>query len=465
MNKLDTMQLVGIFLTIVMFSTIGLWSGKLIKTKSDYYVGGQRFGTLSIAGTAAGLYIGGGAVIGAAQLAFNHGFSGMYFSIGCLIALTASGLVFSKAIRHSGLQTVQEMVNTEFGKKAALLATVLGLLAFYINCITQFFSGISLITSLFPVSAFTASMATAILILLCVYMGGFLGMSLINVVKSVILMGTIVASAVYILYATDGLRLMVDAVPATHFSLFPRGMGTDLNNCASAALGIIATQTTIQVIFSAKDDRSCRNGMVIGGGLLIIVGACCVLIGMYMRMIAPETDSLQAFPQFILMHTNGFVSGAILATTLIAVATAGVSQVLAIASILLNNVYSPMRPNATTKQQLRFSRNVILAVPFITVAIINSGIDNKVLDYNFLSMGLRCAVLLLPMCAALFFPGKVSSRFAMASIVLGPTALLLSKYVIDIPIEPLFFGLIVTIIVMLLGVLDKNAQTKKSADL
>ena len=464
MNNLDTMQLLGIALTIIMFSVIGLSSGKLIKTKSDYYVGGQRFGTLSIGGTSAGLYIGGGAVIGAAQLAFNHGFSGMYFSIGCCVALALSGLVFSARIRKSGMQTVQEMVNQEFGHRAAMLATVLGLLAFYINCITQFFSGISLITSLFPVSDFAASVVTAILILVCVYMGGFLGMSLINVVKSAILMGTIIISAIFILHTTDGLSLMMGAVPETHFSLFPRGMGTDLNNFASAALGIIATQTTIQVIFSAKDDKSCRNGLLIGGGLLIIVGACCVLIGMYMRMIAPEIDSIQAFPMFVLMHTHGFIGGMVIATTLIAVATAGVSQVLAIASILLNNIYTPMRPNATTKQQLRFSRNIILAVPAITIVIVNSGIDNAVLDYNFLSMGLRCVVLLLPMCASLFFPGKVSARFAMAGIVIGPVSLLLCKYVLPIPMETLFFGLIVTTIVMLMGAADKKRSMEASAD-
>jgi len=276
-------------------------------------------------------------------------------------------------------------------------------------------------------------------------------------------MATIIVSAVFILHTTGGLNAMAEALPSGYLTAFPRGFGTELNNCLSAGLGIIATQTTIQGIFSSKDDKSCKYGFVIGASLLLVVGACCVLIGLYMRMAAPEIDSIHAFPMFVIMHTHGLVSGVIIATTLIAVATAGVSQVLAIASILMNNVYTPMKPDATTKQQLRFSRNVILAIPFITVIIINSGINNDVLDYNFLSMGLRCAVLLLPMCAALFFPGKVSTRFAMASMVMGPVALLLCKYILPLPIEPLFSGLIVTGITMGLGVADKKRTDKQEA--
>jgi len=50
----------------------------------------------------------------------------MYFSLGCFIALASSGLIFSKRVRDSGMQTVQEMVNREFGKRAEPRYTVPG---------------------------------------------------------------------------------------------------------------------------------------------------------------------------------------------------------------------------------------------------------------------------------------------------------------------------------------------------
>lgn len=457
MSNIDSMQLTGIAITIAVFAAIGILSGKRIKTKSDYYVGGRTFGTSSIAATTCGMYVGGGAVIGTAQLAFTNGFSGLYFSLGCCMALVGSGLFFSHRVRSSGHETIQEMVRGEFGQTAGILSTLLGILAFYINCISQFFSGISLIGALFPgCSVFASSLITAGLILVCVYMGGFLGMSLINVIKTAILMATVLIAAVFILFATSGLTGLAGAVPAAHLTVFPRGAGADLGNSLSVALGIMSTQPTIQAIYSAKDDKSCKVGFVIGGLLLPIVGFCCVLIGLYMRAFMPETPSLQAFPQFVISHTHGLVSGIILGTTLIAVASAGVSLVLGIASILVNNLYLRLKPQADTKGQLLFSRGVIIAILVITVIVINVGASDAVLQYNFLSMGLRCSVLFFPMCAALFFPGKVSRRCAVASIALGPVALLLGKFVIPLPFDCIFFGLMVNGTIILLGILDKK---------
>ncbi len=459
MGNIDSMQLAGILLTIAVFAAIGILSGKKIKTKSDYYVAGGRFGTISVAATTCGMYVGGGAVIGTAQLAFTNGFSGLYFSIGCCMALVCSGVFFSGRIRSSGHETIQEMVRGEFGQTAGLMATLLGILGFYINCISQFFSGISLVGALFPsFSVLTASLITAGLILVCVYMGGFLGMSLINVIKTAILAATVLIAAVFILWSTSGLSSLAGALPEEHLTAFPRGMNQDLGNALSVMLGIMSTQSTIQAIYAAKDNRSCKVGFVLGGLMLPVVGICCVLIGLYMRATAPEIPALQAFPQFIIMHTHGLVSGVILATTLIAVASAGVSLVLGIASILVNNLYLRLKPQAGTDGQLLFSRGVIIAILVITVVIINIGASDAVLQYNFLSMGLRCTVLFLPMCAALFLPGRVSRRFAIASIVLGPIALLLGKYVIPLPFDCIFLGLIVNGLIMLLGVIDQKRR-------
>ena len=464
MGNIDLMQISGIVLTVAVFAAMGILSGKRIKTKSDYYVGGRTFGTTSVAATTCGMYVGGGAVIGTAQLAFTNGFSGLYFSLGSCMALVCSGLFFSGRIRGSGHETIQEMVRSEFGQTAGMLATLLGILGFYINCISQFFSGISLIGTLFPgFSVFTSSLITAGLILVCVYMGGFLGMSLINVVKTAILMSTVLVAAVFILVTTSGLDTLTTQLPAAHLTVFPRGASQDLGSGLSTMLGIMCTQSTIQAIYAAKDNRSCRVGFVLGGLLLPVVGICCVLIGLYMRAAAPEIPSLQAFPQFVIMHTHGLVSGVILGTTLIAVASAGVSLVLGIASILVNNLYLRLKPQADTRGQLLFSRGVIIAILVITVIIINVGASDAVLQYNFLSMGLRCLVLLFPMCASLFLPGRVSRRFAIASIILGPVALLLGKYVIPLPFDCIFFGLMVNGAIMLIGLADQKLRGRKAS--
>ena len=91
----DSMQLVGILVGIAVFAAIGILSGLKIKTKADYYIAGQSFGVVSVASSTAGMFIGGGCVIGTAQLAFTDGFSGVAFtaSLPSSVQLTSSSPV------------------------------------------------------------------------------------------------------------------------------------------------------------------------------------------------------------------------------------------------------------------------------------------------------------------------------------------------------------------------------------
>jgi len=464
MANVDTMQLFGMLFAIAVFSGIGIYSGKKVKTKNDYYVAGSSFGALSVAGTAAGLQVGSGTIIGTAQLAFTDGFSAIYFALGTAIAMIIMGVGLAGRIRRGGLQTIQEMVRFEYGSTACMLATVLGILGFYINNISHFLSGISLIGSVLPLSTLTSSLIIGALILVCVCMGGFWGLSLINFLKTTILTLVVVTAAVAIFMSSGHYAELAAELPERYFTLFPRGANKDFGNFLSVMLGIMSTQTTMQCIFSAREVKDSRIGMFLGASLVPIVGFCSTIIGMYMRTVAPDIPSLQAFPRFVMMHTNGFVSGVILATALMAVATAGVSVMLAIAGILVNNIYVRIRPNADNREQLRFSRLAITGLLLLSITIINTGASDSIMQYSFLSMGLRSAVLFLPMMCAMFLPGKISPRFAIASIILGPVSLLLGKFAIPLPFDCIFFGLMVNCVIMLLGAFDKKRTTEKKAD-
>ena len=460
---MDMMQLIGMIITLLVFVAIGLWSGKLVKTKEDFYVAGSQFGAFSVAGAASGTYIGGGTVIGTAQLAFSDGFSALNFTIGCCASMLLTALVFSGRIRDSRCQTIQEMVMTEFGKTAGRLTILLGVLAMYINNISHLFSGVSLISSVFPAfPTMTSVVITAVLIFACACLGGFWGMSIINVIKTTILLGTAVVAAIFIFTTTGHFSELIPQLPQRFLTPFPRGAGTDMGNILSVMLGIVSSQTTMQAIYCGKTNADCKKGFLMGAVLLPVAGICCGTIGAYMRTIAPEINALQAFPMFVIMHTHGLVSGIILATTLVAVASAGTSIMLSVSGIMVNDVYMKLKPNATTRQQLNFSRFIMICCLSLSTFIISKGAGDGVMQYNFLSMGLRCTVLFFPMCAFLFFPGKVSRRCANISIISGPIALLLGKFVLPLPFDCIFLGVAVCLTIMVIGYFDQRYILKKT---
>ena len=74
-----------------------------------------------------------------------------------------------------------------------------------------------------------------------------------------------------------------------------------------------------------------------------------------------------------------------------------------------------------------------------------------ILNWSFLSMGLRGAVLFAPLCFALFAPGRISKRWAAAAIVVGPVLVLVGAKILPSHSDPLFLGMAGAILVCALG--------------
>ena len=77
-----------------------------------------------------------------------------------------------------------------------------------------------------------------------------------------------------------------------------------------------------------------------------------------------------------------------------------------------------------------------------------------------MSMGLRAAAVFAPLCAALFFPGKVDRYWAIASIILGPIAVFIGKLV-GVSFDPLFIGIAVSALLILGGGIYKKVHSNK----
>ena len=78
-------------------------------------------------------------------------------------------------------------------------------------------------------------------------------------------------------------------------------------------------------------------------------------------------------------------------------------------------------------------------------------IDSEVLVWNYLSMALRGGGIFLPLTLAIFFPERLSPRWAIASMLLS-TAAATAAAAFESAIHPLFIGLIVSAALILPGI-------------
>ena len=264
------------------------------------------------------------------------------------------------------------------------------------------------------------------------------------------------------------------AFQARYLSLTARGAAKDLGSGVSLLLGVLATQTYAQAIWSGKSDSAARKGALLSALLIPPIGIACILIGLFMRgecVTAAEAAALaqagqavpeglitlnstaQVFPMFVLRHMPALLGGVMLGTLFITVVGGGAGLSLGVATILVNDIFKRLAPKLSDPDlKLKVTRLTLVGV-LLAAALITAVVPGAVInDFGFLSMGLRAAVVFFPMCAALFCPGRIHSRWALASITAGPAAGLVGNLA-SLPFDPLFAGLLANAVLMGAGLL------------
>ena len=148
------------------------------------------------------------------------------------------------------------------------------------------------------------------------------------------------------------------------------------------------------------------------------------------------------------------LAGVILGTLFIAVVGTGAGLALGISSILNNDIVKRVTHKFDDpRKESWLSKVWIVAVLALACCMSTGSLGDTILQFAFMSMGLRGAVVFLPLCAALWLPGRIDRKFAMASIIIAPICVLLFGTVFNslISFDSLFIGILASLIIMGIG--------------
>lgn len=456
----------GALAVLILITVVGVRAGKKIQSAKDFTTG-SGMGVPMVAGALIGTLVGGASTIGTAQLAFTYGLSAWWFTLGGGIGLVVMAIWFIGPLRRSGLVTLPQILTKEYGKKVATAAALLMSVGTFISIVSQLLSGAALITSVWPVSTVGAVVLTAVLMVAYVLFGGAWGAGMVGMVKTVLLYVVTLVCGVTAVSLAGGFSVFAQNLPAEqYFNLFARGLWKDGGAGASLIFGVLTTQAYFLPMVSAKNEKTARGGALLGGALTVFIGLAGILVGLYMRLAFPETPSASVLPTFALTCLPDFIGGVILAALLVALVGTGAGLALGIGSVMCLDLYLPLlRPKASERERLWVSRGGILLVLTAAALFASGEAGSMILNWSFLSMGLRGAVLFAPLCFALFAPGRISSKWAAAAVVTGPVLVLIGNQVLPAHIDPLFLGMAGAILVCAMGWRKKPAKKESTADL
>ena len=459
MYGLNTAHIIGIVLTLALIVGTGIYSGRKVKNASDFTTGGGKTGTFIIIGSIVGTLVGGASTVGTAQDAFTYGFSAWWFTIGaglgCLFLI-----FFVKRLRKNGETTIQGMLAKEYGTKVGTVSSVLVSIGIFINLISQILAASSLLSSMFGMTLAIASLIVIALMAVYVIFGGVWGTGIVGIVKVGLLYIAVITAGIVALSAAGGFGQLGQVLPADqYFSMSSHGIGKDLGSCFSVILGVLSTQVYANAVLSAKSDKTAKRGSLLSAILIPPIGLGSLIIGMYMVSSNPSINPVNAFPLFIMENMPALFGGIILATLLVTIVGTGAGLALSISTIFTNDIYKKfINKEADQKKLLKVSRILIIVILIIGALPTIINLADMINQLTFLSMAFRASVIFIPLCAVLFFTGKVDSRYAFAATIAGPLSVIVVKYAFNPSFDSLVIGILVSLILVLIGAFVKSRQ-------
>ena len=130
---------------------------------------------------------------------------------------------------------------------------------------------------------------------------------------------------------------------------------------------------------------------------------------------------------------------------------------LGIGTMLVTDILMPILHLQDDKALLRLTKISVLSVMAAACVIAAMNRGTQVLFWNYLSMGLRGGGIFLPLTLSVFFPGHLKRGWAVLSMA-GSTVAAILAVVLHFPIDSLFAGLIVSVLLILPGLRLKRVD-------
>lgn len=445
--------LCGVLGTVAAIVALSIYAGTHMK------VGSSKNGTAVTAGIIMGTLVGGSSTVGTAQLAYTYGMSAWWFTLGGGISCLVLALLFVGPLRHNGGKTIIGMVEKEFGPAAGMSASILNTVGTFINVISQMLAASAVLAVLFPKLGLAWELIiTTVFMMLYVVIGGRKSAGVVGILKLVLLYVAMIGSGLLVLKMTGGVSGFAKMVRGIDnpegvrfFSLFSRGVGTDLGAGLSLLLGVLTTQTYAQAVLSAKTDDTARTGALISTFMIPPIGIGGILVGLFMRAGFPGMAAKTALTSFVTMYMPGVLGGVVLGTLFIAVVGTGAGLALGMSFVLNEDILNRFTDRFRGWKRQRFMGRTWMVLIFMFACLLSMGpLGDTILSFSFMSMGLRAAAGFAVLCAALFFPGRVDRRWATASIIAGPVCVLVGK-LLSLPFDSLFLGIGASVLLVLIG--------------
>ncbi len=393
------------------------------KAQSDtnnFYTAKSSMSAIVVATLLFSEMIAGSGTIGNATNAYNGGFSNSVWAIwgmalGCVfVVLTVANFYKAMSMKY-GCVTIPETFAVLFDERARTLMVFIVALVYMIMYSTQPVAAATILGPLLNIEAsFMTWIITACFIVVAIF-GGMGGAAKLGVMHSTIMYIGVGIVAIASVDRVGGLSELMGSLPEGYFDVIGDDPFNVFANALGTAVSFLAASTVTTTLFGAKSLNTAKRGILVSAVLVVPFALLPSLIGMSAHVLLPETNPTGAL--FYMATELGILySGIICMAIVAAIWSTAPALLIIISATLTKDFYIKLaRPNASEKQQLRFSYFVISMVAIVGTAI---GMNASSILNSIMGAFQIRSIVGIVLLAAIIWP-RVNANSAYWSMLIG----------------------------------------------
>ncbi|KFA97583.1 sodium:solute symporter family protein [Vibrio sp. ER1A] len=381
----STLFLSGFGIYVCFLIWLGWFVSRNQKSGEDFLLGGRGLPLFLVLGTTVATMVGTGSSMGAVGFGYANGWAGALYGIGGALGILLLALWFAP-VRKLNFMTMSEELAYYVGANR-VVKNVVGVLIFIASIGwlgAHILGGGMYLAWIADIDLNVAKVIIAAAFTIYVVIGGYTAVVWTDTIQAIILfVGFILmaVSSVQHIGGMDNLYEAMDPAATSFLAIEKLGLIPAVSLAVVIGVGVLATPSFRQRIYSGKNVSTIRRSFVLSGVLYLFFSIIPAIIGMAAHAIEPGLDNANfAFPYIAATVLPVGVGMIVLIAGLSATMSSASSDAIAGVSILLRDVYVMFTGRVPNKESmLNYSRLALVVV--IGFALLFALTSNDIIGY------------------------------------------------------------------------------------
>jgi len=383
---MESTLFLSIFAGYILFLIVLSWLvSRKQKSGEDFLLGGRGLSLFLTLGTTVATMVGTGSSMGAVGFAYSNGWAGTLYGLGGAVGILLLAWMFAP-IRKLRFMTMSEELSYYVGA-STIVKNVVAVLIFVASLGwlgAHMIGGAIYLSWVTDLDQTSAKVIIAFGFAIYVIIGGYTAVVWTDTIQAVVLFIGFILMAVLAVDHIGDWSTLIAAQPLENASLFAVdkiGWLPALSLALVVMVGVLATPSYRQRIYSGKNVSTVRKSFILAGGLYLLFSFIPAVIGMAAYAIKSDFEQAAfAFPFLAMQVLPVSVGMIVLIAGLSATMSSASSDAIAAVTILLRDIVVGFTKKMPDKDKMiGFSR--IGLVIIISLALLLALLSNNIITY------------------------------------------------------------------------------------